>query len=289
MMEVVSISLGPSERDRTVVIRIAGERVRVRRIGTDLSYLRALAAIRELDGRVAAMGLGGINLSYRLDGRSWSMPGARVLLSAARCTPIVDGSEYKDAVEPLAVSELSPCGGTALAVSMLDRPRIPAVLRSAGYGVRVGDPWFALGIPMFPEPRGFESLARASMPLLSRIPLSRVYGERALRPSCSVRFDVVWGDLRLLRRRPIALQNVSVVTSSLRLNDVEWLRRSGAGRIISVTPPVRGEGYGANVWEAVMVALGGRRLSGPELRTAFQKLMGRVGWSWPFDHPELTG
>lgn len=289
MIEVVSISLGPSERDRSFVLRIAGERVRVRRLGTDLSYLRALAAIRELDGRVAAMGLGGVNLSYRLDGRSWSMPGARLLLEAARLTPILDGSDYKDAVEPLATSALAPGGRTALAVSMLDRPKIPAALRAAGYRVRVGDPWFALGIPIFPEPEGFEALARASMPLLRRLPLSQVYGGRATRPSRPARFDVVWGDLRLLRRRPIDLENVSVVTSSLRRNDVEWLRCSGASRIISATPPVQGEGYGANVWEAVMAALSGRRLSGHELRKAFQRLIGRVGWSWPFDHPELTG
>lgn len=290
MIEAASVSLGPSHRDRAFVIRLGGEMLRIRRIGCDGSYRRALAAVSELDGRVGAIGLGGINFRYRLDGLLWPMPGAERLRRAARVTPVVDGSAFKDMVEPCAVGLLPPGPRRALAVSALDRPAVARALADAGYAVRVGDAWFALGLPIFPDLPLFRRLAQAGMPLLRHLPLRTVYGGRRtgiLGPS--PRFDIVWGEVGLLRRRPVALRGVSVVTSSVRRDDVEWLRCSGVSLVVAASPPVLGEGFGANVWEAAIAALSGRPLRGEELGSAFRGMVGRVGWVVPFDAPHPTG
>lgn len=290
MIEVVSVSLGPSRRDRSFVVRLGGEALHVRRIGCDGCYRKALAVISALDGQVGAIGLGGINFGYRLGGMRWPMPGAERLRRAARRTPLLDGSTFKDAVEPQTVGLLPVRSGRALAVSALDRPAVAQALAAAGFAVRVGDAWFALGLPLFPDLAAFRRLARAGMPFLRHLPLRTVYGgrgEKAARSACA--FDVVWGEIGLLRRRPVALGGVSLVTSSVRRDDVEWLRCSGVRRVIAASPPVAGEGFGANVWEAAITALAGRLLRGEEFCRAFRDLTGRVGWVVPFDAPHPTG
>lgn len=291
MIEVVSVSLGPSQRDRDFVVGLGGHMVHVRRIGCDGSYARARTAIAEFDGRVAAIGLGGINLAYRLDGLRWTMPGAAALRAAARRTPVCDGSAFKDAVEPQLARTIEPGRGrAALAVSALDRPQIPAALEAQGYRVRVGDPWFGLGLPIFPRPATFRRMARISMPLLRRLPVEAVYGtprEGRIRPTAS--FDIIWGDIRLIRRRPIDLRGVSIVTSTVRRDDVKWLQRSEVHGVLSPAPIVDGEGFGANVWEAVVTAIQGAPLRPDELGTAFRSLVGRLGWTVPFDDVHPTG
>ena len=62
MKRAVSISIGPSRRDKAVEITLLGERVRVERIGTDGDMEKAARLFQELDGKVDAFGLGGADL-----------------------------------------------------------------------------------------------------------------------------------------------------------------------------------------------------------------------------------
>lgn len=58
MKRIVSISLGSSKRDHRVSLSILGEEVIIERIGTDGDIDKAIEKIRELDGKVSAIGLG---------------------------------------------------------------------------------------------------------------------------------------------------------------------------------------------------------------------------------------
>ena len=59
---MVSISLGSSQRNNRVETEILGEKFIIERIGTDGDMVKAIGLIRELDGKVDAFGMGGIDL-----------------------------------------------------------------------------------------------------------------------------------------------------------------------------------------------------------------------------------
>ncbi len=62
MKRVVSVSLGGSSRDHVATTEILGEEIQIERRGTDGSIERAVELIQELDGKVDAFGMGGIDL-----------------------------------------------------------------------------------------------------------------------------------------------------------------------------------------------------------------------------------
>lgn len=278
MIEVVSVSLGGAERDRTATLRLGGERVRIRRIGCSGDYGLAARLLAQLDGTVGAIGLGGLNFAYRVRGRTWPMPGAVPLRRAVRRTPLVDGCGFKDRVEPQAASALLG-GGQALVVSVLDRPAAAAALAAAGYRVRVGDAHFALGLPIWPTEATFNALATVAMPILRHLPREVVYGPRETADAGGqARWEVIWGDVQLLRRRPVALGGATVVAGSLREEDARWLRKCGVRSVIGASPPVEGEVFGANVWEAVLAAISGRALGPDEIESVWAAVYERTDW-----------
>ena len=62
MRRIVSVSLGSSKRDHKVTADIMGEEFEIERIGTDGNIGAAIDLIKELDGKVDALGMGGIDL-----------------------------------------------------------------------------------------------------------------------------------------------------------------------------------------------------------------------------------
>ena len=71
MKHVVSVSIGSSRRDHRVEMELLGERVCIERRGTDGDLGRAAQLIRELDGKVDAIGLGGMDLYIFAGGRRY--------------------------------------------------------------------------------------------------------------------------------------------------------------------------------------------------------------------------
>ena len=66
MKRVVSVSLGSSQRDYSFTTTVLGRRIEVRRIGANGDVALAAELIREHDGRVDAIGLGGLTPVFRV-------------------------------------------------------------------------------------------------------------------------------------------------------------------------------------------------------------------------------
>lgn len=272
MLEVVSVSLGSPARDHEARLTVAGTPFRVRRLGTGGDLRRAAALLRELDGRVHALGLGGANRALLLGGRACPLPAGEWLAAQVRRTPVADGARWKAAVEPEAVRRLAregfPLPGRTVGLaSILDRPALAAALERLGCRVRVGDALYALGLPFwFPSPRSFAPVARLTLPVLRRLPLRRLYplGQRQDRvrgapASLFAGIEVLAGDFLFLRHRlPPSLRGRAVVASSLAAGDVELLRERGLGAMATFAPRLGGRAFGANVWEAMAAAAYGR-------------------------------
>ena len=272
MREVVSVSLGSSKRDHQVTAEFLGEKFRISRRGTDGDLRKAQELIRELDGKVEAIGLGGIDVYLYAAGRRYALRDGLRLLSCAKVTPVVDGSGLKNSLEREAVYRLKEKGlvgpGTkVLMVSAVDRFGMAEALVDVGCDLVCGDLMFALGIP-YPI-RGLTKLgimARILLPVITKLPFHMLYPtgkkqeEKAANAARFAGFfeeaQVIAGDFHFIRRySPEKLEGKLVLTNTVTRRDVEELRNQGVKWLVTTTPEMEGRSFGTNVLEAVLVAL----------------------------------
>src|SRR5579871_5129054 len=103
MKKVVSVSLGSSTRDHRAQVTFMGEDFDISRVGTDGKLDAAIAKVKELDGHVDAIGLGGIDVYLYAGRHRYALRDGLRLLEAAKTTPVVDGSGLKNTLERAAV------------------------------------------------------------------------------------------------------------------------------------------------------------------------------------------
>ena len=106
MRRAVSVSLGSSSRDHAVNADIAGTAVRLERIGTDGDLEKAARLLRDLDGKVDALGLGGADLGFNFGGRRYPLHSILKITRGVEKTPLVDGTGLKAAMEGRAAAFL---------------------------------------------------------------------------------------------------------------------------------------------------------------------------------------
>ena len=107
MRRVVSVSIGSSKRDNQAVVQLCGEEFSIERIGTDGDIGRAIDLIRDLDGKVAAFGMGGIDLYLVGGNRRYILREGKKIARAAQKSPIVDGSGLKNTLERRTIEYLA--------------------------------------------------------------------------------------------------------------------------------------------------------------------------------------
>ena len=288
--EVVSVSLGSSQRDVDQRLELLGHEVRLRRVGVDGDLRAAEKLIAELDGKVDAIGLGGIDLYIIVAGRRYYFRDARRLARAAKVTPVVCGAGLKDSLERSAVAELDGslewASRKVLMVAATDRFGMAEALVAHGAQVLFGDLMFALGLGL--PLRSLGALRRAAQllgPIVTRVPFRWLYPTGAKqdaepRPS---RFqeayawaDVVAGDWHFVRRYAGAsLAGKTVLTNTTTQRDVELLRRLGATSLVTTTPRFAGRSVGTNLLEAAFVAVSGAQ--GELDREQYSELIERAG------------
>jgi hypothetical protein len=138
MKKVVSISLGSSARDKSVVIEMMGELVSIERIGTDGDEAMAKRLLTQLDGKVDALGVGGIDLNIGTSTMNFPIRGALKLIENVKHTPVVDGRGLKHTLEYRAAGYMENEIGwqiqpkRAMVTSALDRYGMAHGLHDAG-------------------------------------------------------------------------------------------------------------------------------------------------------------
>lgn len=292
MKTVVSVSLGSSRRNKSTDWVFAGVPFHLERVGTDGDVTRAVELIASYDGKVDAIGLGGIDRYLVAGGRRYQLRDAARMARAAKVTPVVDGGGIKRTLEPLMIrrlvdaGELEVRGRRVLVMCSVDRPGMAQVFGELGGRVVYGDLLFAVGVPVaLTSLRQVAALGAIFLPVLCRLPISVLYptGERQerRRPKHVKWFrwaDIIAGDFHYISRyMPEDLAGKVVVTQTTRAGDVEELRRRGVARLITTTPMIGGESFATNVMEGVFVTLAGKR---PEEMTEedYLRLAREVGW-----------
>ena len=289
-LQVVSVSLGSASRDHSTEANLLGHNFCIARRGTNGDLVKARAAIEELDGKVAAIGLGGIDLYVVAGDRRYIMRDAARLAAAAKVTPVVDGSGLKNTLERATLQRLQSDGTVdfkgknVMLVSAVDRFGMAEEFVKLGANCVFGDLMFILGINYPMRDLGtVRRLGAIILPIASRLPFKLLYptGEKqdaiSSTPKHRAFYDpaeIIAGDFLLIRRfLPDRIDGKTILTNTVTPRDIELLKERGARRLITTTPEFEGRSFGTNVMEGVFAALGART---PE---EYLKLLEQLNWS----------
>jgi hypothetical protein len=273
LKRIVSVSLGSSKRNHAIETELLGERFRIERIGTDGDWERAIQLICELDGKVDAFGMGGIDLYVYVAGKRYVIRDARKLLRAARVTPMVDGSGLKNTLERRCIQQIQANGWVdlpgkkVLLVSAVDRFGMAEAFVEAGCDMVFGDLIYTIGIPIpLRSLRALRLVGRTVAPIVVNLPFDMLYPTGAKQEEIIPRHsrfyhqaDIIAGDFLYIRRYlPERLDGKIIVTNTTTREDQELLRARGVSMLITTTPEMEGRSFGTNVMEALLVCILGK-------------------------------
>lgn len=288
-LKAVSVSLGGSARDKLVEIELLGQSVIMERRGTNGDAARAATLFTALDGRVDALGVGGIDLWVELAGKRYPLHAAQKLVRGVSQTPVVDGTGLKNTLERHVVQNLSAqlgesyARGRVLLTAAVDRYGMTLSFFEAGYDVVCADLMFSLGIPVaIHSLETLKRVGRLALPLIGRFPISFIYPTGERQEQIVPRYekwyawaDVIAGDCHYIKRHmPDDLQDKVIVTNTTTESDMEAFRARGVKYVMTTTPRIEGRSFGTNMLEAALTAIAGKQrpLEREELASLLKKL-----------------
>ena len=273
---VISISLGSSERDAQVAVKLGDVELLVERRGTDCDFTKARQLMEEYDGKVDAMGLGGTDLYVYAGKVRYTFRESAKLVANVKSTPVLDGSGLKNSLERRLIRKLAGGGiidfknKKVFLVCGVDRFGMSEALQEAGAQLTFGDLLFGLG---FNKPlRSLEALAawaKVLAPVVTRLPVSWLYPmgkeQQKRTPKFSQYFlenDIIAGDFHFIRKfMPEKLPGTTIITNTVTATDRAMLKEAGVKLLVTTTPSLEGRSFGTNVMEALLVALKGAKAS----------------------------
>lgn len=273
--EVVSVSIGSSNRNHEVDVTLLGQDFKISRVGTDGDVEKALAMLRDLDGKVDAFGLGGICFCLvGPGGRKSKIRSAKPFRKAVKRTPILDGTGLKNTLERRAISYLQDeegvdfVGKKVLMVSGVDRFGMAEALSETGAKMIFGDLIFGLKIPLAIRSMWqFRILALVLLPVATKLPFKVLYPTGSEQDETSpVKYakyfreaDIIAGDYLYIKKyMPEDMKGKIIITNTVTAGDVDEMRKRGVALLATTTPEFNGRSFGTNVMEATCVALMGK-------------------------------
>jgi hypothetical protein len=289
MKRAVSVSLGSKSRDKKVITTLLGEEVTIERIGTDGDEERAYQLFCELDGKVDAFGVGGIDLYVHTLKKDYPLYAGLKLVRDVKRTPVVDGGGLKATLESRIMQDVEEQLGdiihpkSVLLVAGLTRGGMSKSFIKAGYQLTFADLMFGLGIPIPIRTVPMANFAAAVLlPIVGRLPIEMLYptGEKQLEviPKYINHYQankVIAGDwLYIMQHAPDDLSGKVIVTNTTTEADVDFLKERGVAFLVTTTPVLDGRSFGTNMFEAALVAAAGknRPLTEEELNEIIDQL-----------------
>ncbi len=273
--QVVSVSLGSSRRDHEAKAKFLGYDFILRRVGTDGNFKKAQELLADFDGKVDAIGLGGIDVYLYSRSKRYALRDGLRLMQIVKNTPVVDGSGLKNTLERETIRYLSDQGildfkgAKVLMVCAMDRFGMAEALEEVGANVVYGDMIFSLGIDKpITSLDELEDYAEKLLPEVCKLPISMVYPvgnkQKEIEPKEMTNpyyeaAEIIAGDFHFIRRRmPSDLKGKVVITNTVTERDVKELKKRGVRLLVTTTPELEGRSFGTNVLEAVFITLVGK-------------------------------
>lgn len=271
MKHIVSISIGSSKRDHKTQIELLGETFVVERRGTNGDIKKAIELVTELDGKVDAFGMGGIDVYLNAGKKRYKIKDAVPIRNAAKKTPMVDGSGLKISLEKTIAHYIndhveSLKSKKAFILPAIDRYAMAEGFQEVGCQLTLGDMMVVLGIGIpLKSLKALDRLASVVAPIACKLPFEMLYPTGSQQNNDKTkagkfdRFfeenDVIAGDFHYIKQyMPPIMAGKIIVTNTVTQEDIQWLKDTGAKLLVTSTPDLEGRSFGTNVIEALLVA-----------------------------------
>jgi hypothetical protein len=275
MKKILSISVGSSSRDHTTRYNFLEQECELSRQGTDGDFDKAVQRYADMDGKVDAFGVGGVEFFLRVGRRRYYFRDVSRIRRAVKISKIGDGNGVKGLLERRAFQALEKHlnekenktlkGMPALLTTAVDRYGMGEAMCDAGLDLTIGDLMFTLGIPVAVKKLStVRVLAAALLPIITNMPFSWFYAlgaeqDKPPQPKWDKYYRqaaVLGGDFIQIRQyMPDDLTGKIIVTNTTTSKNVEELRKRNLHILVTVTPRLEGRSFGTNVMEATLLAL----------------------------------
>jgi len=273
MYRAVSVSLGSSSRDKEVAISLLGKEIRLERHGTDGDEVKARAMFEELDGKVEAFGVGGVELYISLPWKDYPLRSGVNLVRGVKKTPYTDGRHLKKVLESRVMAFVDERlkgkipNKKAFLVEAITRWGLTGSFLEAGYECVFGDLMFALGLSMpIRTIAGLRRAAHMLLPVVCRLPISMLYSTGDDQKHNVPKYEsfykeasIIAGDWLYIRKHmPEDMEGKIIVTNTTTRDDVEFMKSRGVRYLVTTTPVFDGRSFGTNAFEAALIAAAGK-------------------------------
>lgn len=270
MKKIVSISVGSAEHDYEFTGTFLGKKFNIKRVGCNGDISLVKKRVREYDGEVDAIGLGGISAQFKIGNTTHIHQEAQSVIKQARKTPVADGRGLKSILQAWTIRAVNQNlkdifnHENILFMSGIGQYEMAKVLEEYTSNLTFCDPMVHFSTPYFLESiNALEYYAAASMPVLTRLPYSWFYpkgwnGDEwkpLLLGKPFEKAEVVVGDFSYVRHyTPSMLPNKMVVTDSIDDAGIALLKKRGVSTIITTVPDFFKQRVDINVVHAIMAA-----------------------------------
>ncbi|MBL8195999.1 MAG: hypothetical protein JNM06_19565 [Blastocatellia bacterium] len=271
MKKIVSISLGKAERDYEFTGNFLGKKFQIKRVGCDGNIDLVRKRIKEYDGQVDVIGLGGISAYFKIGNTVHIHQEAQSLIKLAKKTPVADGRGLKSILQGWTIRSINQRlkdlfnYENVLFLSGIAQYEMVQVMQEYTNNFSFCDPLIHFNTPYtLDSVNALEYYAAASMPVLTRMPYSWFYpkgwdGDQWKPLLLSKPFEkaeVIVGDYTYIRHyTPSMLPNKIVVTDSVDDAAIALLKKRGVRTIISTVPDLfKQQRIDINVMHALFAA-----------------------------------
>ena len=275
MKKIISISIGSSARDHTTRHTFLGQECEISRQGTNGDFKKAIELYKELDGKVDAFGIGGVEFFLQVEDKKYYFRDVKRIRNAIKISKAGDGNGVKGLLERRAFEYLekylnekegrSLKGLPALKTTVVERYSMGKAMVDSGLDVTFGDFMFALGLPIAIKKLSTARLVAATLlPVVTQVPFSWLYPlgseqDKPPQPKWTKYYQqsqVIAGDFLQIRQyMPNDLTGKIIVTNTTTPKNVEELHQRNLHILVTVTPRLEGRSFGTNVMEATLLAL----------------------------------
>lgn len=296
MKHIVSVSLGSSTRNKKSECNLLGEDYIIERIGVDGDFNKYKEKLLEIDGKVDAIGLGGIDLYLCTSNKKYIIKDAKKLYDCVKNTPVVDGSGIKHTIERMTIEYLQNNNivdfenMNALLVCGLDRFGMAQTLDKYCKNVIFGDAMFALGVPY--KIKSYKELCILGsilLPIYCNVPFKMLYPTGDKQKEHYEKYNeifkqnqIICGDYLFINKYLPSVESgvfkdKIIITNTLTAEDVENLKEREVALVISTTPNFSGRNFGTNVLEGIFTSILGKKLSETSL-DEIKEILNKLNW-----------
>jgi hypothetical protein len=270
-----------------------GEEFKIERIGTDGGLNGAMEMLKDLDGKVDAIGLGGIDLYLVAGSKRYVIRDAAKMAAVVKKTPVFDGSGLKNTLEREIIRFIAEDGkyinkdSKVFILNSVDRFGMAEAIWQQGCKICFSDFMTGLGLPIPIRSMGtMRALAAVLLPIFTKVPFEMLYPTGSKQNERTPRFrtwfnwaDVWAGDFLVINRYmpDDLLPGKVIIANTVTKDNVEELRRLGLRALITTTPEFEGRSFGTNVMEAVYATLLGKKAGDRLLDSELIDLIKKLG------------